>query len=162
MDLEKKLWAASRVLFLFVGMAALGHAAWLVGPVMAIALLGGYFVVSGFLRVLNIGAVPVGSFDGLGLAVSWLFLLPLLSLQKENPHGHVTLFLLMCTASFFCVLMMVRPLNTDFGVLYGLCYLTASLASEEFGTGWQTWLAISLGTLMISLRAIMEMQARGD
>ncbi|KAM3248096.1 hypothetical protein P3L10_009864 [Capsicum annuum] len=53
MDVEKKIWAASAMLFLTVGMGSLGHAALLVGTVVA-TLLGGLFLVRDFPPVLNI------------------------------------------------------------------------------------------------------------
>ncbi|KAG5616668.1 hypothetical protein H5410_016492 [Solanum commersonii] len=136
MDLEKKIWAAFAVLFLTV--------------------------VHGFLR-LNIGLPPdAGAIDFPGMVAFFIFTPPLLILQKNNPHVHVTLFLLMSIASYFCVLMMVRPLVTDFGLLHGLFYMAVFLANEEFGTQWPYWLASGLSALMIILRVVMEMRARRD
>ncbi|KAL3341931.1 hypothetical protein AABB24_026113 [Solanum stoloniferum] len=158
MDLEKKIWAAFAVLFFTVGIAALGHTAWLVCTVIAI-LLGGLFVVHGFLPVLNIGPpTDADDLDIPGMVAFFIFAHPLSILQKNNPHVDVPLFVLMSTASYFCVLMMVRPLATDFGILHGLCDMTVFLA-KEYGTGRQTWLAFCLCTLMIFLRLIMERRA---
>lgn len=47
MDLVKKIWVASAVLFLTVGMGALGYTSWLLFTVVAI-VLGGLFVVHVF------------------------------------------------------------------------------------------------------------------
>ncbi|KAG5616669.1 hypothetical protein H5410_016493 [Solanum commersonii] len=124
MDLEKKIWAASTVLFLTVGIAALGHTAWLVCTVVAILL---------------------GRLDGGLLHLHT----PTLDPAENNPHVDIPLFVLMSTASYFCVLMMVRPLATDFGIY----------SMDSFGTGRQTWLAFGLCTLMIFLQLIMERQA---
>ncbi|KAH0721413.1 hypothetical protein KY290_006409 [Solanum tuberosum] len=83
MDLEKKIWAAFAVLFLTVGIAALGHTAWLVCAVIAI-LLGVLFVVHGFLRLLNIGLPPdAGAIDFPGMVAFFIFTPPLLILQKN-------------------------------------------------------------------------------
>lgn len=162
MDIEQKIWASAAVLFLTTGMAAFDQAAWLICTAAAL-LLGGIFVIRNFPPVLYIApylVLPIAHFcEGVIMIFTPVFLKLLSGLQVDKPL--LSLFLFMSAASYFCVLMMFRPVVTDFALLYSLCYLCIFLAAEGhgFGFGWPTWLAPSLSSLLCVLRIILEFRA---
>nr|XP_016436871.1 PREDICTED: uncharacterized protein LOC107762984 [Nicotiana tabacum] len=138
MDIEQKIWASAAVLFLTTGMAAFDHAAWLICTAAAL-LLGGLFVIRNFPPVLYIPpyvVLPLAHFcEGIVMIFTPLLLKLLSGLQVDKPL--LSLFLFMSAASYFCVLMMFRPVVTDFSLLYSVTFafllLLRAMGSDSDG-----------------------------
>uniref|UniRef100_M1DZC6 Uncharacterized protein n=1 Tax=Solanum tuberosum TaxID=4113 RepID=M1DZC6_SOLTU len=94
----------------------------------------------------------------LGAILSWTILLLQHDRVPAGPYLYGVLFMSLVFYAF-SILMLIRPANTDMGLMYSTCALSIGIFVRDHNVGYQTGMTFGLCVLLVLVRAFFEYRA---